>query len=256
MADEIERKRVTLHPLKEDGTRDLEVNLYPKTLVNGIVDSDGNEVDITTQAELDDAINTINAELEEKTTDIDDIKQNILYVESDILAAKQDITDIDEKLTNLSETKQDALVRNPIVVTNENRASIVQNIISMLEDISFAADGDNSKHYDVTYRFNGAEEDSVAMRAIWNSFYEDSETIKRLTGEMDYRRFQILTNGSYTLDYDTEEHNYIRTSFDLKIAIETDAETGDSQVVVGPCPRLFGDIRFVYDYEPLVEDGE
>ena len=98
MADVKERKRVTLHPVKEDGTMDLEINLYPKTLVNGIVDSDGNEVDITTQAELDDAINTINAELEEKTTDIDDIKQNILYVESDILAAKQDIVDIHEEL--------------------------------------------------------------------------------------------------------------------------------------------------------------
>lgn len=223
-----EIKRVTLHPLDADGNIDLDVNLYPKTLVNGIVNSDGNEVDITTQAELDDAINTINAELEEKTTDID------------------------EKLTNLSETKQDALVRNHIVVTDANREDIFTDIKDMLDDIAF--NDNQEKHYDVTYRFNGAEEDSVAMRAIWDSFGEDSEIIKRLAREMDCRRFQILTNGSYTLDYDTEYGNYIRTSFDLKISIETDAETGDSRVVVGPCPRLFGDIRFVYDYEPPVEE--
>ena len=37
MADEIERKRVTLHPLKHDGTIDLHTNLYPKTFLDGIV---------------------------------------------------------------------------------------------------------------------------------------------------------------------------------------------------------------------------
>lgn len=138
-----------------------------------------------------------------------------------------------------------------IEVTDENRASIVQNIISMLEDISLASDDNNSKHYDVTYRFSGAEEDKVAMRTIWGSL--DSEIVKNLIEELYCRRFQILTNGSYTLDYDKISYNYIRTSFDLKISIETNAETGDSQVVVDPCPRLFGDIRFVYDYEPSEE---
>ena len=43
MAD-VERKRVTLHPLKPDGTTDLTVNLYPKVFLDGIVDSQGNEV--------------------------------------------------------------------------------------------------------------------------------------------------------------------------------------------------------------------
>ena len=43
MAD-VERKRVTLHPLKPDGTTDLTVNLYPKVFIDGIVDSNGDEV--------------------------------------------------------------------------------------------------------------------------------------------------------------------------------------------------------------------
>lgn len=47
-----ENKRVTLHPLKSDGTLDLDVNLYPKTLLDGVVDREGNEVDVVTKNDL------------------------------------------------------------------------------------------------------------------------------------------------------------------------------------------------------------
>ena len=46
MAKEIVRKRVTLHPLKEDGTIDTGINLYPKTFIDGIVDKDGEQVEV------------------------------------------------------------------------------------------------------------------------------------------------------------------------------------------------------------------
>lgn len=46
MAKEIVRKRVTLHPLKEDGTIDTSINLYPKTFIDGIVDKDGEQVEV------------------------------------------------------------------------------------------------------------------------------------------------------------------------------------------------------------------
>lgn len=39
-----EIKRVTLHPLKTDGTIDTNINLYPKTLVTGIVNEEGEAV--------------------------------------------------------------------------------------------------------------------------------------------------------------------------------------------------------------------
>ena len=45
----VERKRVTLHPLKEDGTVDPKICLYPKTFIDGIVDRDGNLVDVAMQ---------------------------------------------------------------------------------------------------------------------------------------------------------------------------------------------------------------
>ena len=65
MADTINRKRVTLHPLKDDGTMDLNTNLYPKTLLDGIVNRDGEEVDVVTQPELDEAIDNIEQEIQD-----------------------------------------------------------------------------------------------------------------------------------------------------------------------------------------------
>lgn len=46
-------KRITLHPLNPDGSMDLNTNLYPKTLIDGIVDRDGNEVEVALKEELE-----------------------------------------------------------------------------------------------------------------------------------------------------------------------------------------------------------
>jgi len=43
-----EIKRVTLHPLFDDGSVDTNVNLYPKTLLDGIVNREGQEVEVAT----------------------------------------------------------------------------------------------------------------------------------------------------------------------------------------------------------------
>ena len=69
MADEIKRKRVTLHPLKKDGTLDLYTNLYPKCLNTGIVDENGNEVKVLTTEggeTFDQAIARLQDEIDEK----------------------------------------------------------------------------------------------------------------------------------------------------------------------------------------------
>jgi hypothetical protein len=47
-----EIKRITLHPLREDGSIDENINLYPKTLVDGIVDRNGNSIEVATKEEL------------------------------------------------------------------------------------------------------------------------------------------------------------------------------------------------------------
>lgn len=51
---EVEKKRVTLHPLTENGEIDTSVNLYPKTLLDGIVNRDGEEVEVALKEDLND----------------------------------------------------------------------------------------------------------------------------------------------------------------------------------------------------------
>ena len=47
-----EIKRVTLHPLKSDGSIDEDINLYPKTLTTGIVDENGDAVNFPDNSTL------------------------------------------------------------------------------------------------------------------------------------------------------------------------------------------------------------
>lgn len=47
-----EMKRITLHPLKPNGSIDESVNLYPKTLVNGVVDQNGEAVEIALKEDV------------------------------------------------------------------------------------------------------------------------------------------------------------------------------------------------------------
>lgn len=49
---EVEKKRVTLHPLKEDGSIDTSINLYPKTFLDGIVNREGDEVEVALKEEI------------------------------------------------------------------------------------------------------------------------------------------------------------------------------------------------------------
>lgn len=68
-----EKKRVTLHPLKSDGTLNTKVNLYPKTFLDAIVDREGEPVDVATVNQLenvaedfDDRIQEVEVEIHEK----------------------------------------------------------------------------------------------------------------------------------------------------------------------------------------------
>ena len=51
MAKEI--KKITLHPLKKDGTIDTDIDLLPRTSINSIVDEEGNLIEVATKDELE-----------------------------------------------------------------------------------------------------------------------------------------------------------------------------------------------------------
>lgn len=99
MADEIKRKRVTLHPLKKDGTLDLYTNLYPKCLNTGIVDENGNEVNVLTSTgteTFDEAIARLQEEIDEKGgVTKEELQEAIAGVETDISGKQDTIADLD-----------------------------------------------------------------------------------------------------------------------------------------------------------------
>lgn len=76
-----EIKRVTLHPMLGDGTLDTNVSLYPKALVDGIVDRDGNPVEVA----LKDSIPTIPTGL---TDFVGKLQDNIMVDEDTVAIGK------------------------------------------------------------------------------------------------------------------------------------------------------------------------
>ena len=108
----IDRKRVTLHPLKEDGTMDENINLYPKTFLDGIVDREGNEVEVATREDIPTDIVT-HEELEESLT-----KENVGLgnvdntsdIDKPISTAQQQALNLKSNATNLENGQgQDSL---------------------------------------------------------------------------------------------------------------------------------------------------
>ena len=90
-----QKKRITLHPLLPDGTPDETVNLYPKTLITGIVDENQEEVAIQEQLVSGETIKTINGEslLGSGNIDVDASLSEDYYNKSqtnDLLDAKLD----------------------------------------------------------------------------------------------------------------------------------------------------------------------
>ena len=68
--EDVIRKRVTLHPLKSDGTVDTEVNLYPKVFLDGIVDRDGNPVDVALLSQLTSAVDHLTSAISDLASEI------------------------------------------------------------------------------------------------------------------------------------------------------------------------------------------
>lgn len=97
MAD-VERKRVTLHPLTPEGKIDTTVNLYPKTLVNAVVDSEGNAVDIATQDELDTVVQEVQDDINLLSESIGDAQEDI----QDLATNKQDVLVNQENIKSIN----------------------------------------------------------------------------------------------------------------------------------------------------------
>lgn len=99
-----EKKRVTLHPLNPDGSVDLNVNLYPKAFIDGIVNRDGEEVEVPTKPEVQASVET----KQDIIPDLDEIRSGANLGQSSVQPST-----FEEAIGALQasvETKQDQLV--------------------------------------------------------------------------------------------------------------------------------------------------
>jgi len=117
-----EIKRVTLHPLKKDGSIDTDINLYPKTLVDGVVDREGNEVDIATQQELNETSQELNQSI----------------------SAVRDLTN----------TKQDNLVSGENIKTINGQSVLGSGNVEIISGVWGNITGDISEQVDLQNEFN------------------------------------------------------------------------------------------------------
>lgn len=146
MADTIDRIRVTLHPLKDDGTMDLNTNLYPKTLLDGIVDRDGNPVDIATQEELQNATSKLSGDITENIEIINQtIQETTQHLEQEINAIpKGDVT-----TEQLNEALADKVTQEDLNTSLESIHSELDTKASQedLDDLEDALDNKLVEYY-------------------------------------------------------------------------------------------------------------
>ena len=136
---DIDRKRVTLHPLKPDGSIELSVEVYPKTFIDGVVDRNGNEVAIQEKLIAGQNIvingNTISSEGGVSEAELElvraDLQIEINRVESEITdsATKAELAEAKVELEEELSTKQQALVAEEdsgIILTNSSSSTDIK----------------------------------------------------------------------------------------------------------------------------------
>ena len=154
MADVI-RKRVTLHPLKKNGQMDLNVNLYPKALVEGIVDWQGNPVKVLTtegNETFDQTIARLQAEIDEKggVTE-EELQEAIASVETDI-SGKQDV------IADLADIRAGAAAGAAAVSQDDfnNAMGDVEDTFNELHDVIVP-------YCFITFEYDGKDERSIIV---------------------------------------------------------------------------------------------
>lgn len=198
MADTITRTRVTLHPLKDDGTMDLNTNLYPKTFLDGIVDRNGEDVDVVTQPELDEAVANIEQEIQD--------------------LPKGDVTE--EELTAALAGKQDTLTAGDNITIENGVISATANVNNRYGEItSFMGD---------SILFNGQDTTGAKQEFLNLLDANDGELILDtfIFNNTSYSNCLLEDDGDYTIGNTTYRAVNINTDYGyVTLYINTTAST-------------------------------
>ena len=97
-----EFKRITLHPVKDDGELDLGTNLYPRTLTSQLYDEGGNQVNVATDQDIirvENSIEEVATAVADETTRATDVEAQL---QEDININSTDIEEVDEKVNTVA----------------------------------------------------------------------------------------------------------------------------------------------------------
>lgn len=166
-----EHKRITLHPVKDDGTIDTDVNLYPKTFLDGIVNREGEEVEVALKEEI--PTNVVSHE---------ELQEGLDTKQDKIVATSADVG----KLVGVDSNGNLTLVEAPSGGTKlyKHQISLSGNINSSLIIISNSSTqrlNFDSLDLLVTYRIGGYVDYQGTMRTIIGMYYEQSTIMTERT---------------------------------------------------------------------------
>lgn len=148
-----EIKRVTLHPLYDDGTINKNVNIYPKTLIDGIVDREGNPVDIPALIDQEkERAESVEYELDNK---INDEKTRAQTVEESLN------TKIHQEVEERQLADIDLNNRIEYINTNYYNKSETDNLLLQKEDVQNKVNVISDESTDTEYPSAAAVKDYV-----------------------------------------------------------------------------------------------
>ena len=134
-----EIKRITLHPLKKDGTIDTDVNLYPKTLIDGIVDRDGNEFEVQEKLVSGENIKTIvcvtgqHRQMLDMVLDTFKVKPDY---DLSIMKSEQTLFDITTNILNRFSEVLDEVKPNVVLVHGDTSTTFVAALACFYKQIA------------------------------------------------------------------------------------------------------------------------
>jgi len=180
-----EIKRITLHPLKRGGKIDPSVNLYPKTLKDGIVDREGNEVEIFSAQETTALVN------EEVTAERDRAveKERLIDEAIEVINSK-----IPAEATPENQLADKAYVDSAVSVSD---ARFISPICEKFEDLPIVGVNNNDYTFVVERDPNQLQADGVNKQVIKYTEYIWDESIQ---AENKWRAEYELYNNWFTVD--------------------------------------------------------
>lgn len=182
-----EHKKITLHPLREDGSIDTDTNLYPKTSSDQIVDDEGNPVEVATRDEI--------------PTEISDLDNDVGYITEDSLTDYATKTELSEKANDNEVVK---LTGNQTIQGNKSFSGDID-----INDVTWGSmraefsDGDGGYHY-LYYYSDDMGGPAFDRLGIWRANIESLSAFSAEVYDVEEDRYLPVATQNFVENYVNE----------------------------------------------------